>query len=1358
MLPFKWFRVILLFAYIGAPILVLGQLPKLVVPTGHFGPISSITFSPDNNLLLTKGGGEEISLKLWESSSGKLLRSMNAHTGQITSACFSPNGKYILTTGKDQAGRVWDTETGSLIYDMHFELTNWVQQGFFSKDNKKILLVSDEIMEYHDFESKKRISIVFDSALLKRTNQNYVNRSITSIALHPEGKIAISSHSDSTIILWNLVENRILNKIKGTAAYFNCRFNSTGTRFLALESDGSISIWETSSGKLLNHISFSPSIILSASFSKTDQYILLTTTNGSVWLLESATGKKIREFIGHSGMVITGAFSKDEKFILSTSLDGTARLWETGSGKMMRIVATVDSLLNNNKKEVDESNFPYLLAGFSEDGKQIASSLVNNVATVQETLSGKHLASLKGINSLNLEPRYSKDGKWISSIGIESINPFISVVKIWDARTGKMAHTLRGNQQMINDVLFHPNGKWVATFSEDSTAKIWDISSEKIITTFQGHEKGVDEGFFTKDGEFLITKTFSGIARIWSLEDEKLIRTIKHDSLKDLDFGVYKIKLSSTGKYFTVEYYNDRRVEIWETASGKLIKHFEPKKDSLTLVRFDPNEKLLYYEAKGILNGLSLDDEKTIFSLKTGKPGTSISFQPGGGLLAISTGNKKIMVWDTKKNELLKEFSTVKIPANELEFTQDGKYLVVSNYDSIKIWSVPEFKLETGIKMPDNEYMEFTYTRDNEHYLFCRTFESKLRIRDFKSGSIISEIEDKYNSSLNYILDPTRKNFIIDNKFSTDIYTVGRSEPFMRIISTSNNDYLVVDSSGHFDGTEKARKLLYFTCGTEIIDLEQVKDRLWVPNLGERLLNKEIIETQGLNEINICNIIPLVNQKEGTLLQYKYHITPRNGGLGETIVLVNNIEVNRIPKSKLIPQKSGFDLILNKKDIEKYFIPDFQNTVEVKAMTAANNLSSRGAMITSSVSKKQNSFRQPNLFAVIVGISDYKGESLDLKYAAKDAKDFADALQLSSSKLLNTDSTNHVFVYKMHTGSGRDRFPEKNSIKQLLQEIGAKSQPNDILLLFFAGHGKWDQKKNQFYFLTAEASNFSATEGAATAGISMQELTEWIQPSKIKAQKRILVFDACNSGQAIKDFVKIGKEDQTYTAARSDEKAQQIKTIETLNNKSGLFILSASASNQSAYEMGRYAQGLLTYALLKAIKEEPDVLENKRYLNIFRWFSAAEKTVSLIASQSGNQQEPQLVSTTNFNIGIVDDEVKSAVKLPDAKPVFAGSNFQNSDETAGGDDLDLTKLINQKLNDISSRGISPTILFEAGTSASETYNLSGRYDIKGNEVIARITLKYGKEIKNRFEMNGTKDKLEELASIIAEKGSSLINK
>ncbi|MBK8300346.1 MAG: caspase family protein [Chitinophagaceae bacterium] len=220
----------------------------------------------------------------------------------------------------------------------------------------------------------------------------------------------------------------------------------------------------------------------------------------------------------------------------------------------------------------------------------------------------------------------------------------------------------------------------------------------------------------------------------------------------------------------------------------------------------------------------------------------------------------------------------------------------------------------------------------------------------------------------------------------------------------------------------------------------------------------------------------------------------------------------------------------------------------------------------------------------MVGVSDYKGDELDLKYASKDVTDISAVISSASKNLLNIDGTEHVFMYNLTNNKEHYQLPEKNSIKKLLGDIGKKATANDILLIFFAGHGVMQGKaeNKQFYFLTADASQASAASLASEVGISMAELTEWIKPANIKAQKRIMIFDACNSGQAIRDFVTLGNKDQGYAAARNDEKGQEIKAIAKLNEKSGLFILSASASNQNAYEMTRYSQGVTHLRIIKS--------------------------------------------------------------------------------------------------------------------------------------------------------------------------------
>jgi uncharacterized caspase-like protein len=499
---------------------------------------------------------------------------------------------------------------------------------------------------------------------------------------------------------------------------------------------------------------------------------------------------------------------------------------------------------------------------------------------------------------------------------------------------------------------------------------------------------------------------------------------------------------------------------------------------------------------------------------------------------------------------------------------------------------------------------------------------------------------------------------------------------------------------------------------------------------------------------------PLIEEIYNSTNEYHFKITPRRGGLGETVLYVNGIEARRYKPEQLKKNETGFELLIKKDELNNYFIAGQENRVTVKAYTSDNAISSRGLIINEDKTKEATT--PPNLYAVMVGISDYKGDELDLKFAAKDATDISAAISNAAKKLLNSDDKEHVFMYNLTTAKEHYQLPEKNSIKKVLEDIGKKATANDILLIFFAGHGIMEGEKKQFYFLTADASKVSATESVADVGISTAELTEWMKPQNIKAQKRVLIFDACNSGQAIKDFVKMGNDDQGYLAARNDDKAQQIKAIDKLNEKSGLFILSASASNQSAYEMGRYSQGLLTYSLLKTIKQQPDILSDGKYLDVSRWFNAARESVNDLAKESGARQEPQIVSNTNFNIGVIDEEVMAKIILPMEKPLFAASNFQNSNESIADDDLEISKLINLQLIDMAARGADSRIVYVTATNSSDAYTLSGRYEIKGNAIIIKVNVKQNKEIRYRFELSGTKDKLNELISGIVVKAAGMV--
>lgn len=276
-------------------------------------------------------------------------------------------------------------------------------------------------------------------------------------------------------------------------------------------------------------------------------------------------------------------------------------------------------------------------------------------------------------------------------------------------------------------------------------------------------------------------------------------------------------------------------------------------------------------------------------------------------------------------------------------------------------------------------------------------------------------------------------------------------------------------------------------------------------------------------------------------------------------------------------------------------------------------------------------------------------------------------------------------------------------------------------------------------FLTEDASD------KASIGITTDELYEWLKPAKIRAQKRVLILDACNSGAVINDWQK-GSVWDDLVKGRGGDFNDQIKAIDKLNEKSGMFILSASASDQDAYELDTYKQGLLTYSLLKVLKEDPGILDDSKYLNVGKWFMAAENIANdMLKKRSRKRQDPKIAGAGNFNIGWVDESLIASIKLPGEKILVTSSQLLN--DVTKLDDLGLRKSVDSLL-DIYGQKEEGVLVFNKGYEGADVYGLSGAYQISNKQINIQVILQKEQHELKSFKLSGPIDQRTQLAESI----------
>ncbi|MFM9264255.1 hypothetical protein L2I57_003515, partial [Tychonema sp. BBK16] len=90
---------------------------------------------------------------------------------------------------------------------------------------------------------------------------------------------------------------------------------------------------------------------------------------------------------------------------------------------------------------------------------------------------------------------FSPDGKYIATASEDK------TARLWDL-TGKLIQEFKGHQDEVTSVSFSPDGKYIATASNDKTARLWDIKG-KLIQEFKGHQDEVTSVSFSPDGKYI---------------------------------------------------------------------------------------------------------------------------------------------------------------------------------------------------------------------------------------------------------------------------------------------------------------------------------------------------------------------------------------------------------------------------------------------------------------------------------------------------------------------------------------------------------------------------------------------------------------------------------------------------------------------------------------------------------------------------------------------------------------------------------------------------------------------------------------------------------------------------------------
>ncbi|MCF3605449.1 CHAT domain-containing protein [Planktothrix agardhii 1033] len=586
---------------------------------GHAKWVNGVSFSPDGKKLATASGDNTV--KLWDTATGKEIKTLTGHTKSVNSVSFSPDGKQLATASGDNTVKLWDASSGKEIKTLtgHTDSVNGVS---FSPNGKKLATGSrDNTVKLWDASSGKEIK-----TLIGHTD------SVLAVSFSPGGKKLATASADNTVKLWDASSGKEIKTLTGHTDWVNgVSFSPDGKKLATASGDNTVKLWDASSGKEIKTLTRHTNWVNGVSFSPDGKKLATGSRDNTVKLWDASSGKEIKTLTGHTNWVNGVSFSPDGKKLATGSADNTVKLWDASSGKEIKT-------LTGHTSWVWE-------VSFSPDGKKLATGSADNTVKLWDASSGKEIKTLIGHTNSVLAVSFSPDGKKLATASGDN------TVKLWDASSGKEIKTLTGHTNWVYAVSFSPDGKKLATASGDNTVKLWDASSGKEIKTLTGHTDWVNGVSFSPNGEKLATASADRTVKLWDVSSGKEIKTLTGHTnyINSVSFSPDGKKLATASA--------DNTVKLWDVSSGKEIKTLTGHTNFVLAVSFSPDGKKLA-TASGD-NTVKLWDASSGKEIKTLTGHTNsvlaVSFSPDGKKLATASGDKTVRLWRLDFDYLVQE-------------------------------------------------------------------------------------------------------------------------------------------------------------------------------------------------------------------------------------------------------------------------------------------------------------------------------------------------------------------------------------------------------------------------------------------------------------------------------------------------------------------------------------------------------------------------------------------------------------------------------------------------------------------------------------------------------------------------------
>jgi len=391
------------------------------------------------------------------------------------------------------------------------------------------------------------------------------------------------------------------------------------------------------------------------------------------------------------------------------------------------------------------------------------------VATDAEAWRGWRLRGPAGHTDAVLALAVTHDGRTIVSGGKDE------TVRLWEAASGRLLHTLEGHTGQVNAVAVTPDGRTIVSgANRDESVWLREATSGRLLRRLVGHRRGVNAVVVTPDGGTIVSADEKEV-KLWETASARLLHT-----LEERWWGTKALAVTPDGQRIVSVDRSD--VTLWDAASGRLLHTLQGHTAEVNAVAVTPDGQRiasggadktvrLWDSASGRLLHTNEGDAEAVLAL---------AVTPDGRTIVSGGKDKTVRLWEAASGRLLRRLEGHAAQVNALAVTPDGRTIVSASSDkTVRLWDFASGRLLRTNEGDTTAVKAVAVTPDGRT-IVSASWDNSIRLWEAASGRLLRTLEGD-TKQVYYAVTPDGRTIlssdVTDLKISRWDVTSGRKLP-----------------------------------------------------------------------------------------------------------------------------------------------------------------------------------------------------------------------------------------------------------------------------------------------------------------------------------------------------------------------------------------------------------------------------------------------------------------------------------------------------------------------------------------------------------------------------------------------------